>query len=145
MNSGDYWPSWLQRLTQMLAVFRNRLITASVCRAFQRAIVQNHELTRPQSETLVLFLMDNCTELFKTPTSLIEAVRRTLRTMQQGIDPDSITTFTFCQQVAPQDYEDQREATTLESLKFIFSFLTVQFNSITGLAFFVFFTDASCY
>lgn len=78
---------------------------------------------------MVLFLMDNSTELFKvhlnvfinaslhsslktadrvhmslsilidlsfflpwtqTPTSLIEAVRRTLRTMQQGKDPDSI-------------------------------------------------------
>uniref|UniRef100_A0A8C3AZT7 DEP domain-containing protein n=2 Tax=Cyclopterus lumpus TaxID=8103 RepID=A0A8C3AZT7_CYCLU len=90
---------------------------ASVCRAFQRAIVQNHELTRPQSETLVLFLMDNCTELFKTPRSLIEVVRRTLRTVQQGKDPDSIATFTFCQQVTPQEYEDQREATTLESLK----------------------------
>ncbi|TNN56246.1 DEP domain-containing protein 7 [Liparis tanakae] len=90
---------------------------ASVCRAFQRAIIQNHELTRPQSETLVLFLMDNCKELFKTPTSLTEAVRRTLRTMQQGKDPDSIATFTFCQQVSPQEYEDQREATTLQSLK----------------------------
>ncbi|XP_070784854.1 DEP domain-containing protein 4 [Enoplosus armatus] len=90
---------------------------ALVCRTFQRAVVQNHELTRSQSETLVLFLMDNCTELFKTPTSLIEAVRRTLRTMQQGKDPDSIATFTFCQQVAPHEYEDQREATTLESLK----------------------------
>ncbi|XP_042259246.1 DEP domain-containing protein 4 [Thunnus maccoyii] len=90
---------------------------ALVCRTFQRAIVQNHELTRSQSETLVLFLMDNHTDLFKTPTSLIEAVRRTLRTMQQGKDPDSIATFTFCQQVTPQEYEDQREATTLESLK----------------------------
>ncbi|KAG7225687.1 hypothetical protein INR49_012273 [Caranx melampygus] len=90
---------------------------ALVCRTFQRAIVQNHELTRSQSETLVLFLMDNHTELFKTPTSLIEAVRRTLRTMQQGKDPDSIATFTFCQQVTPQEYEDQREATTLETLK----------------------------
>ncbi|XP_049422484.1 DEP domain-containing protein 4 isoform X2 [Epinephelus fuscoguttatus] len=90
---------------------------ASVCRAFQRAIVQNHELTRTQSETLVLFLMDNYTELFKTPTSLIEAVRRTLRTMQQGKDPDSTATFTFCQQVSPEEYEDQREAATLESLK----------------------------
>lgn len=38
---------------------------ALVCRTFQRAIVQNHELTRSQSETLVQFLMDNCTELFK--------------------------------------------------------------------------------
>ncbi|XP_068442845.1 DEP domain-containing protein 4 [Clinocottus analis] len=90
---------------------------ASVCRAFHRAIVQSHELTRPQSETLVLFLMDNCTALFKTPTSLIEAVRKTLRTMQQGKDPDSIATFAFCQQVTPQEYEDQREATTLASLK----------------------------
>ncbi|TMS03001.1 DEP domain-containing protein 7 [Larimichthys crocea] len=90
---------------------------ALVCRTFQRAIVQNHELTRSQSETLVLFLMENCNELFKTPTSLIEAVRRTLRTLQQGKDPDSIATFTFCQQVTPQEYEDQREATTLDSLK----------------------------
>ncbi|XP_029351171.1 DEP domain-containing protein 4 [Echeneis naucrates] len=88
-----------------------------VCRTFQRAIVQNNELNRSQSETLVLFLMDNYTELFKTPTSLIEAVRRTLRNMQQGKDPDSTATFTFCQQVTPQEYEDQREATTLESLK----------------------------
>ncbi|XP_038594306.1 DEP domain-containing protein 4 isoform X1 [Micropterus salmoides] len=90
---------------------------ALVCRTFQRAVVQNHELNRSQSETLVLFLMNNCSELFKTPTSLIEAVRRTLRTMQQGKDPDSIATFTFCQQMTPQEYEDQREATTLESLK----------------------------
>ncbi|XP_041819552.1 DEP domain-containing protein 4 isoform X2 [Chelmon rostratus] len=90
---------------------------ALVCRTFQRAIVQNHEFNRSQSETLVLFLMENCTELFKTPKSLIEVVRRTLRTMQQGKDPDSIATFTFCQQMTPQEYEDQREATTLESLK----------------------------
>ncbi|XP_071373210.1 DEP domain-containing protein 4 [Centroberyx affinis] len=92
----------------------NRVLAS---RTFQKAIVQNHELTRAQSETLVLFLMDNHTQLFKTPTSLIEAVRKTLRTMQQGKDPDSISTFTFCQQVTPQQYEDQREATTLESLK----------------------------
>ncbi|XP_005930274.1 DEP domain-containing protein 4 [Haplochromis burtoni] len=88
-----------------------------VCRTFQRALVQNHELTRSQSEALVFFLMDNHSELFKTPTTLIEAVRRTLRTVQQGKDPDSFATFTFCQQVTPQEYEDQREATTLESLK----------------------------
>ncbi|MED6234815.1 hypothetical protein ATANTOWER_003095 [Ataeniobius toweri] len=88
-----------------------------VCRTFQRALVQNHELTRPQSETLVLFLMDHHAELFKTPATLIEAVRRTLWTLQQGKDPDSVATFTFCQRVTPQEYEDQREATTLESLR----------------------------
>ncbi|KAF7229239.1 DEP domain-containing protein 4 [Nothobranchius furzeri] len=88
-----------------------------VCRTFQRALVQSHELTRSQSDTLVLFLMDNHSELFKTPTTLVEAVRRTLRTLQQGRDPDLIATFTFCQQVTPQEYEDQCEATTLESLR----------------------------
>ncbi|XP_068163035.1 DEP domain-containing protein 4 isoform X2 [Antennarius striatus] len=90
---------------------------ALVCRTFQRAVIQNHDMTRSQIENLVLFLMDNCNELFKTPTSLIEAVRRTLRTMQQGKDPDSVATFTFCQQMTVQEYEDQREATTLEGLK----------------------------
>lgn len=88
-----------------------------VCRTFQRAFVQNHELTRPQSETLGLFLMDHQAELFKTPAALIEAVTRTLRTLQQGRDPESLPTFTFCQRVTPQEYEDQREATTLESLR----------------------------
>lgn len=31
--------------------------------------------------------------------------------------PLCVAAFTFCQQVTPQEYEDQREATTLESLK----------------------------
>lgn len=31
--------------------------------------------------------------------------------------PPCVAAFTFCQQVTPQEYEDQREATTLESLK----------------------------
>uniref|UniRef100_A0A8C7ZKT6 DEP domain-containing protein n=1 Tax=Oryzias sinensis TaxID=183150 RepID=A0A8C7ZKT6_9TELE len=92
----------------------NRIL---VCRTFQRALIQNHELTRSRSETLVYFLMDNHTELFKTPTALIEAVRAALRTLQRGKDPDSVATFTFCLQATPQEYEDQREATTLKSLK----------------------------
>ncbi|XP_061570395.1 DEP domain-containing protein 4 [Cololabis saira] len=96
---------------------------ALVCRTFHKALVQNHELTRLQSETLVLFLMDHHTELFKTPSSLTEAVRKTLRTLQQGKDPDSIATFTFCQQATPQEYEDQREAATLQSLKQLLSFI----------------------
>ncbi|XP_028306134.1 DEP domain-containing protein 4 [Gouania willdenowi] len=92
-----------------------------VCRTFQKALVQNQELSRSQSETLVLFLTDNHTELFKTPITLIEAVRRTLRTLQQGKDLDSIASFTFCQQATPQEYEDQRESSTLENLKQLLS------------------------
>ncbi|XP_056877986.1 DEP domain-containing protein 4 [Takifugu flavidus] len=88
-----------------------------ICRTFQKAIIPSHELTRCQSENLLMFLMDNSTEIFKTPSSLVEAVRKVLRITQQGKDPDSITTFTFCQQVSPEEYEDQREAATLESLR----------------------------
>ncbi|XP_046878596.1 DEP domain-containing protein 4 isoform X2 [Hypomesus transpacificus] len=90
---------------------------ALISRMFQKGIIQNKDLSRSQIETLVLFLMDNHTQLFKTPISLIEAVRRTLQTLQLGRDPDSIAMFTFCQQVSPQQYEDQRDAATLDSLK----------------------------
>ncbi|XP_031688581.1 DEP domain-containing protein 7-like [Oncorhynchus kisutch] len=90
---------------------------ALVSRTFLKAIVQNKELSRTQSERLLLFLMDNHTQLFKTPTSLIDAVRRTLQILQQGRDPNNIAMFTFCQQVSLQQYEDQCGAATLESLK----------------------------
>ncbi|KAJ8007183.1 hypothetical protein DPEC_G00114890 [Dallia pectoralis] len=90
---------------------------ALVSRTFLKAIVQHKELSRSQSEKLVLFLMDNHTQIFKTPMSLIESVRRTLQTLQQGRDPDTVTSFTFCQQVSLQQYENQRDAATLESLK----------------------------
>ncbi|XP_061815815.2 DEP domain-containing protein 4 isoform X2 [Nerophis lumbriciformis] len=88
-----------------------------ISRTFLKAIVHNAELTKSQSETLVLFLMDNHKDLFKTPTSLIEAVRRTLRIMRDGKDADSIATFNFCHQVTPQQYQEQREAATLDSLQ----------------------------
>ncbi|KAK7886127.1 hypothetical protein WMY93_025748 [Mugilogobius chulae] len=90
-----------------------------VCRAFQKAIVQNYKLCQSQIETLVLFLMSNHHELFKTPKTLIEGVRGTLRKMQQGEDPDTIPTFTFCQQMTPEEYQDQCEAATLENLKLL--------------------------
>ncbi|XP_038833595.1 DEP domain-containing protein 7-like [Salvelinus namaycush] len=90
---------------------------ALISRTFLKAIVQNKELSRTQSERLLLFLMDNHTQLFKTPTSLIDAVRRTLQILQQGRDPNNIAMFTFCQQVSLQQYKDQCEVATLESLK----------------------------
>lgn len=55
--------------------------------------------------------------VLQTPACLIEAVRKILRDVQKGKSPDSIATFTFCQQVTPQQYEDQREVATLQSLK----------------------------
>ncbi|XP_059905385.1 DEP domain-containing protein 4 [Gadus macrocephalus] len=96
----------------------NRML---VSRTFQKAVVRSCELSPAQSQALLLFLMDQHTRLFKTPSCVIEAVRKTLRDMQKGKDPDSIGTFTFCQQVSPQQYEDQREASTLQSLKRLLS------------------------
>ncbi|XP_077400952.1 DEP domain-containing protein 4 [Vanacampus margaritifer] len=103
---------------------------AVVCRAFQKAVVHNSELTRAQSETLVLFLMDNHSDLFKTPTSLIQAVHKTLRTLQEGKDVDSITTFAFCEQVTPQEYRKRRDDATHESLKCLL--LHVDSSSMSG-------------
>ncbi|XP_061108390.1 DEP domain-containing protein 4 [Conger conger] len=90
---------------------------ATVVRTFLKAIVQSNALTRTQSEELVLFLMDNQSQLFKTPASLTEAVGKTLQALQQGGDADITTTFSFCQRVTVEQYEDQREKATLESLK----------------------------
>ncbi|KAG7456234.1 hypothetical protein MATL_G00249520 [Megalops atlanticus] len=89
----------------------------TVCRTFLKAIVQNNALTRAQGEQLVLFLMDSQPQLFKTPTSLIEAVRKKLQSLQEGGDLDTTATFSFCQRVTVQQYEDQREKATLESLE----------------------------
>uniref|UniRef100_A0A3B3RT76 DEP domain-containing protein n=1 Tax=Paramormyrops kingsleyae TaxID=1676925 RepID=A0A3B3RT76_9TELE len=88
-----------------------------VSRTFQKAIVQSKDLSRAQSERLVLFLMDNHERLFKTPASLIKMVSKTLQSLQQGRDLDAIPTFAFCQRVTVQQYEAQRDKTTQESLK----------------------------
>ncbi|XP_048886905.1 DEP domain-containing protein 4 isoform X2 [Brienomyrus brachyistius] len=88
-----------------------------VSRTFQKAIVQSKDLSRAQSERLVVFLMDNHERLFKTPASLIKMVSKTLQCLQQGRDLDAIPTFAFCQRVTVQQYEAQRDTATQESLK----------------------------
>lgn len=90
---------------------------ALVSKTFVKAVIQSKEMTRVQCEQLLLFLMDNHTQLFKTPPSLIEAVRKTLQTLQQGRDLDNVALFTFCQQVSLQQYEDNKDKATLDSLK----------------------------
>ncbi|XP_077357336.1 DEP domain-containing protein 4 isoform X2 [Festucalex cinctus] len=90
---------------------------AVVSRAFQKAVVHNRQLTPAQSNALVLFLMDNHSDVFKTPPSLMEAVHKTLRSMQEGKDVDSITMFAFCEQVSPQEYRKRRDDATHVGLK----------------------------
>uniref|UniRef100_A0AAY4DSQ0 DEP domain-containing protein n=1 Tax=Denticeps clupeoides TaxID=299321 RepID=A0AAY4DSQ0_9TELE len=114
----------LRRLLDFMAIAASR----SACRlqkqmenrvllvkTFLGAFFQNKIMTRAQDEQLLLFLMDNHTQLFKTPLSLIENMRRTLQSLQRGTDPDKL----FCQQVSLQNYEEQREIGTLEGLKLL--------------------------
>ncbi|XP_036433210.1 DEP domain-containing protein 4 isoform X2 [Colossoma macropomum] len=63
---------------------------ALVNRMFVKAVLQSKDVGRAQCEQLLLFLMDNHVDLFKTPVSLIEAVRKALQTLQQGRDPDNV-------------------------------------------------------
>lgn len=87
-----------------------------VCKTFLRALLQTRELTKEQGQKLILFLMDTHAQLFKTPVSLINAVRKTLQSLQQGADPVNLPTFGFCQQVSQQQYVQQREQATMEGL-----------------------------
>lgn len=51
----------------------------------------------------------------KNPTCSWALFSSSMKTMKSS--SCFVAAFTFCQQVTPQEYEDQREATTLESLK----------------------------
>ncbi|XP_066561592.1 DEP domain-containing protein 4 isoform X1 [Amia ocellicauda] len=95
-----------------------------VCRTFQKAIVHNKSMSKTKTDQLVLFLMENHTELFKTPVSLIETVTKQLQTLQQGRDPDTTAAFTFCQQLTVEQYEEQRELATMKQLQQLIQDLT---------------------
>ncbi|XP_076860823.1 DEP domain-containing protein 4 [Brachyhypopomus gauderio] len=98
---------------------------ALVSRMFLKAVLPSKNVARAQCEQLLLFLMDNHLHLFKTPVSLINVVRKTLQTLQQGRDLDHTALFVFCQQVSLQQYEEQQEKTTLDSLKQLIEHITL--------------------
>ncbi|XP_072529630.1 DEP domain-containing protein 4 [Salminus brasiliensis] len=104
---------------------------ALVSRTFVKAVLQSKDVARAQCEQLLQFLMDNHLHLFKTPVSLIETVRKTLQTLQQGRDPDNVALFAFCQQVSMKQYKEQREKTTFESLKQLIDHITLSNNLST--------------
>lgn len=99
-----------------------------ISKTFMKAVLQSKDLShmvRAQCEQLLLFLMDHHLLLFKTPVSLIEAVTKALQTLQQGRDPDNIARFAFCQQMSTQQFEEQREKNTFESLKQLMEHITL--------------------
>ncbi|KFQ73021.1 DEP domain-containing protein 7, partial [Phoenicopterus ruber ruber] len=65
--------------------FDNRSVIIKTCTKF---ILQNKTLSKPQAELLTQFLMDNHSELFKTPLTLLELTSRRLESLLEGQDPD---------------------------------------------------------
>uniref|UniRef100_A0A8C0AWI4 DEP domain containing 4 n=1 Tax=Buteo japonicus TaxID=224669 RepID=A0A8C0AWI4_9AVES len=88
--------------------FDNRSVIIKTCTKF---ILQNKTLSKPQAELLTQFLMDNHSELFKTPLTLLELTSRRLQSLLEGQDPDIDSGFTFCQRVTTKEYEDQKQQT----------------------------------
>ncbi|KFV56904.1 DEP domain-containing protein 7, partial [Gavia stellata] len=88
--------------------FDNRSVIIKTCTKF---IVQNKTLSKPQAELLTQFLMDNHSELFKTPLTLLELTNRRLESLLEGQDPDTDSGFTFCQRMTTKEYEDQKQQT----------------------------------
>ncbi|XP_064307797.1 DEP domain-containing protein 4 isoform X1 [Phalacrocorax carbo] len=88
--------------------FDNRSVIIKTCTKF---ILQNKTLSKPQAELLTQFLMDNHSELFKTPLTLLELTSRRLESLLEGQDLDIDSGFTFCQRVTAKEYEDQKQRT----------------------------------
>ncbi|NWS64270.1 DEPD7 protein, partial [Chunga burmeisteri] len=88
--------------------FENRSVIIKTCTKF---ILQNKTLSKPQAELLTQFLMDNHSELFKTPLTLLELTSRKLESLLEGQDPDINSGFTFCQRMTTKEYEDQKQQT----------------------------------
>ncbi|KAM9578450.1 DEP domain-containing protein 4 isoform 1-T1 [Guaruba guarouba] len=88
--------------------FENRLVIIKTCTKF---ILQSKTLSKPQAELLTQFLMDNHSDLLKTPLTLLEITSRKLESLLEGQDPDTNSGFTFCQRVTTKEYEDQNQQT----------------------------------
>ncbi|NXQ66022.1 DEPD7 protein, partial [Quiscalus mexicanus] len=88
--------------------FENRFVIIKTCTKF---ILQNRTLSKPQAELLTQFLMDNHSELFKAPLTLLELMSRRLQSLLEEQDPDINSGFTFCQRITTKEYEDQKQQT----------------------------------
>ncbi|KAL4641986.1 DEP domain-containing protein 7 [Arapaima gigas] len=88
----------------------------AVKRAFSRAIVHNKNLAKGKLDLLVLFMLDNHSDVFKIPGSLHKLVSDKLANLIQGKDPDAVTGSMFCQRVTSKAYMENIQKTTQEEL-----------------------------
>ncbi|KAM6384906.1 DEP domain-containing protein 4 isoform 2-T2 [Alca torda] len=86
--------------------FDNRSVIIKTCTKF----ILHNKTSKPQAELLTQFLMDNHSELFKTPLTLLELTSRRLETLLEGQDPDidSGTAFSyFCRKTPKNSHRVQ--------------------------------------
>ncbi|NXY84743.1 DEPD7 protein, partial [Alcedo cyanopectus] len=96
--------------------FDNRSVIIKTCTKF---FLQNKTLLKPKAELLTQFLMDNHSELVKTPLTLLELTSRRLESLVEGQDPDIDSGFTFCQRVTTKEYEAQKQQTNQHLLALV--------------------------
>ncbi|KAM5171415.1 DEP domain-containing protein 4 [Mantella aurantiaca] len=96
--------------------FDNKVI---VMKTFTKVIVQNNGVSKAQSEDFAQFLIEKSSELFKTPMELLDLVSTKLRSLQNGLDPDDQSGFTFCQRLTPEEYERERLSYTIREIQML--------------------------
>ncbi|KAM4596185.1 DEP domain-containing protein 7 [Fundulus diaphanus] len=88
----------------------------AVKRSFSSAIVYSGRLSKGKVDLMVLFMMDNHCDLFKTPISLHKMVSERLRNIVKGKDPDVITGAAYCSRVGAKEYSERQQKTTKEEI-----------------------------
>ncbi|NXU55347.1 DEPD7 protein, partial [Turnix velox] len=96
--------------------FDNRAVIIRTCTKF---ILHNKMLSKLQAELLTQFLVDNHSELFKTPLTLLELTSRRLEILLEGQDPDINSGYTFCQRLTTREYEEQKQQTNKHLLTLV--------------------------
>ncbi|KAI4586548.1 hypothetical protein MJG53_004335 [Ovis ammon polii x Ovis aries] len=89
--------------------FDNKMV---VLKTLAKAILQSKSLLKVQPGQLVLFLLELCYELFKTPVTLLDMVSKKFKKLLHGEDPDAISDFTSCRCLTYKESEKQKERTS---------------------------------
>ncbi|XP_067104554.1 DEP domain-containing protein 7 [Osmerus mordax] len=88
----------------------------AVKRSFSRALVCPARLAKGKVDLMVLFLLDNHSDLFKIPVSLHKLVSDRLTDIVNGKDADVSTGPSFCSRVTGKAFEENAHQTTKEEL-----------------------------
>ncbi|XP_067856125.1 DEP domain-containing protein 4 [Heptranchias perlo] len=133
-------PNWREELHRLLTFMsvaadpgayklqKQNTNRTAIRRTFTKAIVQSKSLSKTQTEELVIFLMDNHTEVFKIPGCLLQMVRKKLLSLQEGGDPNAAAGFTFCQHVTQKEFEEQKCQATIDQLQQLSQYISQNSN-----------------